>query len=286
MSDNTTDRGPDDRVTALSSTETLVEATGRGSRLALKLLYDRESRRLYGMALGMVPRPDGAADVLHEAFIQVWQSARSYIPERGAAEDWLTGILRLCALDAVRKAGGEPVSGDALSEPPADPPAGAWDRISVQVSSAAQTTRLPSWWNKPAPWRWATTSLALATALLLLVVARPPTGPHYVAVLGAPGQQTPGFIVMGGHREIVAHAVYGAAPPADRTFELWAIYPDVSRPQAMGVIPANGMLRVKDFPTEILAGASFVVSVEPSGGSPTGQPTGAVVYTGKLRQFK
>jgi anti-sigma-K factor RskA len=171
----------------------------------------------------------------------------------------------------------------AALAPAADPPAGTWEEISAKIGAGRQMSRLPSWWNNPAPWRWATAGLAAVAAAMLLVVARPPTGPHYMAVLGAPGQQTPGFVVMGGHGEIVAHALSGAAPPADRAFELWAIYPNVSRPQALGVFPANGVLRVKDFPTEVLAGASFAVSVEPPGGSPTGQPTGPVVYVGKLR---
>jgi len=168
--------------------------------------------------------------------------------------------------------------------PPADPPPATWDRINAKIAAGERhIPRLPRWWNDPAPWRWATAGLAAAAAVMLLVVARPPTGPHYVALLSAPSQQTPGFLVMGGHTEIVARAVSGAVPPKGRAFELWAIYPNVSRPQALGVIPVNGVLRVKDFPTEILGGASFAVSVEPPGGSPTGQPTGPVVFIGKLR---
>jgi anti-sigma-K factor RskA len=143
-------------------------------------------------------------------------------------------------------------------------------------------SRLPSWWNTPAPWRRATAVLAAATAIMLLVVARPPSSAHYVGVLSAPGQQSPGFIVIASHSEIVARAV-GAMPPHGRVFELWAVYPNVSRPQALGVISAKGVLRVKDFPTEILAGASFAVSVEAPAGAPVSQPTGPVVFVGKLR---
>lgn len=122
VSDTVADRGTDGRVTALSSAATLVEAIGRGSRIALKRLYDLESKRLYGIALRIVRRPEVAADVLQEAFIQIWQNARSYSPERGAAQAWLTGIVRFRALDAVRKTGrevlsGDPALGDAAEEP-------------------------------------------------------------------------------------------------------------------------------------------------------------------------
>ena len=140
----------------------------------------------------------------------------------------------------------------------------------------------PSWWNKPAPWRLATFVLAAVTAVMLLVVARPPSGSHFVGVLSAPGNQAQGFVVMASHQEIVVRAL-GVAPPQGRVFELWAIYPNVSRPKALGVVSGNGELRVKDFPTEILDGSSFVVSVEPPGGAPAGGPTGAIVYIGKLR---
>jgi len=149
--------------------------------------------------------------------------------------------------------------------------------------SGNMTDRMPSWWNDAVPWRWMSASLGALAAVLLLLVARPPSGPHYVAVLSAPGVQAPGFLVMGGHKEIIARAVDGAEAPHGRAYELWAIYPNVPRPQALGVIPAGGVLRVKNFPTEVLAGASFAVSVEPPGGSPTGQPTGAIVFSGRLR---
>lgn len=110
------------RVTGLSAPATLLEAVGRGSRLALKRLYDIESRRLFGIALRIVRRQDVAADVLQEAFVQIWQNAGSYSPDRGAAEAWLTGIVRFRALDAVRKMGREVLSddpslGDVAEEP-------------------------------------------------------------------------------------------------------------------------------------------------------------------------
>ena len=136
MSDTVADRGPDDRVTALSSAATLVEAIGRGSRLALKRLYDLESKRLYGIALRIVRRPEVAADVLQEAFIQIWQNARSYSPERGAAQAWLTGIVRFRALDAVRKTGREVLSGDpALGDVAEEPD--VIERIGAEAEASA-----------------------------------------------------------------------------------------------------------------------------------------------------
>jgi RNA polymerase sigma-70 factor (ECF subfamily) len=112
----------DIRATGLASTATLIEAVARGSRPALKRLYEIESGRLYGIALRIVRRPEIAADVLQEVFIQIWQNAQSYSSERGPGGAWLTGIVRFRALDAVRKHGREVLSddpglGDAALEP-------------------------------------------------------------------------------------------------------------------------------------------------------------------------
>ena len=111
-----------DQPASLSSPEVLLEAVARGSQLALKRLYALESRRLYGIALRIVRRPEIAAEVLQDAFVQIWQNASSFTPERGAAGAWLTGIVRFRALDAVRKHSREiltddPALGDTAVEP-------------------------------------------------------------------------------------------------------------------------------------------------------------------------
>jgi RNA polymerase sigma-70 factor (ECF subfamily) len=112
----------DSQTTALSAVGVLIEAVGRGSRVALKRLYELESRRLYGIALRIVRRPEIAADVLQDAFVQIWQNAAAFSTERGAGAAWLTGIVRFRALDAVRKLGREvltddPALGDDVLEP-------------------------------------------------------------------------------------------------------------------------------------------------------------------------
>ena len=120
----------------LASTATLIEAVARGSRSALKRLYELESRRLYGIALRIVRRPEVAADVLQEAFIQIWQNAQSYSPERGAGAAWLTGIVRFRALDAVRKHGREVLSDDpGLGDEAQEPD--VVDRIAAKAEAGA-----------------------------------------------------------------------------------------------------------------------------------------------------
>jgi RNA polymerase sigma-70 factor (ECF subfamily) len=102
----------DPNVATLQSPEELLAAIKNGSRLALKRLYQLESRRLYGIALRILRRPEPAADALQDTFIQVWQNAGSFTAERGNAAAWLTGIVRYRALDAARKASREVLSDD------------------------------------------------------------------------------------------------------------------------------------------------------------------------------
>ena len=112
----------DSQTAALSSVGVLIEAVGGGSQAALKRLYELESKRLYGIALRIVRRPEIASDVLQEAFVQIWQNAPAFSAERGVGAAWLTGIVRFRALDAVRKAGREVLSGDpGLGDEPLEP---------------------------------------------------------------------------------------------------------------------------------------------------------------------
>ena len=112
----------DSQTAALSSVGVLIEAVGGGSQAALKRLYELESKRLYGIALRIVRRPEIASDVLQEAFVQIWQNAAAFSAERGVAAAWLTGIVRFRALDAVRKTGREVLSGDpGLGDEPLEP---------------------------------------------------------------------------------------------------------------------------------------------------------------------
>ena len=62
--------------------------------------------------------------------------------------------------------------------------------------------------------------------------------------------------------------------------------PKDGKPRSMGVMPAGPMhLEVARATAEMLAeGATFAVSLEPAGGSPSGLPTGPVIASGKLER--
>jgi anti-sigma-K factor RskA len=76
------------------------------------------------------------------------------------------------------------------------------------------------------------------------------------------------------------------APPADnQVFELWMLPNGGAAPVSLGVLPMMGeiQLLLDAARIAVLANtATLAVSVEPAGGSPTGAPTGPVVFTAPL----
>ena len=74
------------------------------------------------------------------------------------------------------------------------------------------------------------------------------------------------------------------APPPEKSYELWFIPEGSKTPLSLGVQAAlGGSLAVREDRRALLRGAGILaVSLEPKGGSPTGLPTGQVLFTAKL----
>ena len=70
--------------------------------------------------------------------------------------------------------------------------------------------------------------------------------------------------------------------PPDKSLELWVIKAG-NAPKSMGVLGSDAQkLTIPIVANSAAPDLTFAVTVEPFGGSPTGGPTGAVVYSGKL----
>ena len=74
----------------------------RGDQSALRRLYERENRFLMGVALRIVRDRAAAEDVLHDAFMAIWNRASTFDPHRGEGRGWMCSIVRNGALSAVR----------------------------------------------------------------------------------------------------------------------------------------------------------------------------------------
>ncbi len=77
----------------------------------------------------------------------------------------------------------------------------------------------------------------------------------------------------------------GAAPEPGKSYELWLVSDKLQRPRSLGVIGGSDFTirpALSAYDTETINKATYAVTIEPEGGSPTGVATGPIVYTGKL----
>lgn len=81
----------------------LLRRCAEGDAGAFHTLYEQQGPTLYGLALRMTRQPALAADALHDTFLQVWQQAARFDPNRGPAEAWLIGLLRFRTIDILRR---------------------------------------------------------------------------------------------------------------------------------------------------------------------------------------
>jgi anti-sigma-K factor RskA len=112
-----------------------------------------------------------------------------------------------------------------------------------------------------------------------------PQSPQYVAVLQKDGG-SPAFIltVDGATKNFTVRRV-AAQPEPGRSYELWIVSDKLQRPRSLGVIGADDFTArpvLAAYAPEIVDQATYAVTVEPEGGSPTGVATGPIVFTGKL----
>jgi anti-sigma-K factor RskA len=181
----------------------------------------------------------------------------------------------------------ERLGGLADAVAPVAPPDAAWSRIEAVIAPPAP--RPASIWQSLAFWRsFAIGSGTLAAASIagLVYIGLVPTArPPLMATLsGSAGQ--PNFVAAitasGNSLTIVPAALLTTDP---RSYELWLIPAGETRPRSLGLIHPGQPIKL-DIPPD-LAGrlgpdATLAVSLEPPGGSPTGQPTGPVIAHGKL----
>lgn len=112
-----------------------------------------------------------------------------------------------------------------------------------------------------------------------------PTAGRFVAVMQN-SATAPAFIVTVdvAQRNLTVRRV-AAETQAGHSYELWLVSNRFQEPRSLGVIGASEFTHpatLSAYDPETISDATFAVSLEPEGGSPTGQPTGPVLFSGKL----
>ncbi len=179
--------------------------------------------------------------------------------------------------------------------PEVAPDAHVFERIRKEISSRddGNVVTLATLERRSRGWRNAAMAFGALAASLAGVIAwresaPPPAGATYVAVLQADKTSPAMLLTVDTAKQ--SFAIRALSKPQDpgKTYELWLIHDSLPKPKSLGVVPDGDMevrgLQASGIGGGMLMNATFAVSLEPQGGSPTGQPTGPVLFTGKLYQ--
>nr|WP_229727747.1 ECF RNA polymerase sigma factor SigK [Mycetocola zhadangensis] len=92
----TTEVSDDDRATALLS------SVADGSQEAFSELYDLLAPRVFGLIQRILVDRAQAEEVAQEVFLEVWQTATRFAPNKGGARGWILTMAHRRAVDRVR----------------------------------------------------------------------------------------------------------------------------------------------------------------------------------------
>ncbi|KQZ82978.1 anti-sigma factor [Mesorhizobium sp. Root157] len=177
----------------------------------------------------------------------------------------------------------------AEAYPEAEPPRSLKAAIDGRLFASPGAAPRASVWTSLGFWR----GLAVAAlAGLVLTVALPYMQPpaeqmRLVASLAADSSDVKYLAVYDAAHHNVGLSHLSGERDQGKDFELWMIEGD-KPPVSLGVIPVGAVTQLPVAPPiqkQLEQGAVLAVSVEPAGGSPTGQPTGPVVATGDLKNI-
>lgn len=178
--------------------------------------------------------------------------------------------------------------------PDVAPPPAVWAGIAAEISpvkvAVAASPARPSLWNSLALWRGLALGGTAAAAIAIAQIGPAPVAPGappqllVAALAGADGKP----LLSAAYDPLRGSVVLTPATQRDDTEgkspELWVIEGD-KPPRSLGVIDIQGpnahAISSKQL-VGLAPGSVLAISIEPLGGSPTGQPTGPVVATGKL----
>ena len=176
--------------------------------------------------------------------------------------------------------------------PGIEPPPRIWKAIKSRIHGEHQPR--PGFWDKLAFWRLsAFASAVLALALAVFVLAPKPgeeiIAGRMVVVMQDVATSKPAMTAswephQRGSRLVRIHVIGHAEMPPRTAWELWMLPGGDQQPVSLGLITTHEtqFVRIPEFlAAKLDAAYGLAMSVEPAGGSPTGRPTGPVLYAGE-----
>lgn len=173
---------------------------------------------------------------------------------------------------------------------PVEPSPAVWLRIELSINQAkagrGAATSQP-WWEGLAFWRFGAAFASVLAVVLALqltgTVEAPAPGTRYLAVLQSPDKQDAGWIVeasVGGKLRLIPLGTTTVAP--QKALQFWTKAQGASAPTSLGLVPPDRVTEIDVASLPTLEGEQlFELTLEPDTGSPTGRPTGPILYVGR-----
>ncbi|SMG33562.1 anti-sigma factor [Cedecea sp. NFIX57] len=162
---------------------------------------------------------------------------------------------------------------------PQHPPETVWKKIQLSLPPERNVV-------VPSRWRWNYLGWALAAGLAAVALVpyfstkAPELAP--LIVLNGGSQQGQWLVSADSDRKTLRLTpLQLASVSASNSLQLWAI-PVGAKPVSLGLLDSKSVTQVSNGNVTLSRGVTIAISLEPQGGSPTGQPTGPVVYSGVL----
>ena len=179
----------------------------------------------------------------------------------------------------------------ALALPEIEPPSRVWQAIESRIRPGRQAR--PAFWESLSFWRISSFASGLVALALLILVALPGVRPtddtRMVVVMTDLQTSNPAMTVSWEPgkpgKRVMRIRVIGHADMAPGTaWELWMLPGKEQKPVSLGLITTHDAQTVivpEPLAAKLDGAEGLAMSVEPAGGSPTGLPSGPVLYAGK-----
>ena len=169
----------------------------------------------------------------------------------------------------------------ALKAEPVQPAQAVWSAIEGKLGWAAPAAASKTSSLRLRFWQ-AFAAVATVAAVVLGTTPRtvPSEAPMIVVLHATKGTETLVAGLSPDRHELSIQPLQKVSLTSDQSLELWALKKD-GPPASLGVIAADRLTAVnkRTLPKDI---KGLAVSLEPLGGSPTGAPTGPVLFVGEL----
>ncbi len=171
--------------------------------------------------------------------------------------------------------------------PPEAPPTDLWERIAARLPGAAPAKA--GWLSGAWLWRGWAVGASLAAAVFAGLAFIPGEKPAYMTVMVS-DRSAPAWIAQtdrsGGITLAAVRPAFGDPQPAapdGRVMQLWGLRPGDAGPTSLALLPRTpGRVTIPAPALRPVNNMLVEISLEPEGGSPTGRPTGPILFYGRL----